>query len=268
MHEGILDGDHYISTWLASRISLKRIWYIQYNQKIQSLNTRHMRGWPLYLYLAGLQVARYFFLNINWNPDPNKRYLWYISRHIKGWHLYLYLAVLQDQPNAAFRWPDIIFDGRIEILTLTNLPLDLHEGILGGTSISVPGWPPGSASSGLPVARYFFWCKNWNPDPNKPTFRYISRHIMGWPLYLYLACHQDHPPAASRWPDIIFGARIQILTLTNLPLDIHKGILKVTFISVPGRPLGSASSGFQVARYYFWWKNWNPDPNKPSFRYT
>ena len=31
---------------------------------------------------------------------------------------------------------------------------------------------------------------------------------------------------ASRWPDIIFDARIEILTLTNLPLDIYKRILK------------------------------------------
>ena len=51
----------------------------------------------------------------------------------------------------ASRWPNIIFYARIEILTITNLPLDIHDGILGVTSISVPGWPPGSASSGLQV---------------------------------------------------------------------------------------------------------------------
>ena len=42
---------------------------------------------------------------------------------------YLYLASLQYQPPAASRWPDIIFDMRIEILALTNLHLDIHEGI-------------------------------------------------------------------------------------------------------------------------------------------
>ena len=49
------------------------------------------------------------------------------------------------------------------------------------TSLSVPGWPPGSASSGLQV------------------------------------------------PDIIFDVRIEILTLTNLYLDMHKGIPKCDF---------------------------------------
>ena len=48
-------------------------------------------------------------------------------------------------------WTDIFFYAKIEILTLTNIPLDIHDGILGVTSISVPGWPPGSASSGLQV---------------------------------------------------------------------------------------------------------------------
>ena len=51
----------------------------------------------------------------------------------------------------ASKWPDIIFDERIKILTLTHLHLDIHEGILEFEFISVPGWPPGSASSGLQV---------------------------------------------------------------------------------------------------------------------
>ena len=33
----------------------------------------------------------------------------------------------------------MIFDIRIEILALTNIHLDIHDGILGVTSISVPG---------------------------------------------------------------------------------------------------------------------------------
>ena len=44
--------------------------------------------------------------------------------------MYLYLAGLQDQPPTASSVPDIIVDVRIEILTLKNLQLDIHEGIL------------------------------------------------------------------------------------------------------------------------------------------
>ena len=43
----------------------------------------------------------------------------------------------------------IIFETRIEILTLTNLYLDKYEGILSMTFKSVPGWPAGSASRDL-----------------------------------------------------------------------------------------------------------------------
>ena len=63
--------------------------------------------------------------------------------------------------------------------------------------------------------RYYFWCENW----------YTWRHIKIWSSYLYLAGFQDQPPAASKWPDIIFGVRIEILTLRNLYLDMHEGIL-------------------------------------------
>ena len=66
--------------------------------------------------------------------------------------MYLYLACLQDQPPAASKLPDIILDVRIEIFTLTNIHLDMHEGIIEYDNVSVPGWPPGSASNGLQCA--------------------------------------------------------------------------------------------------------------------
>jgi hypothetical protein len=44
--------------------------------------------------------------------------------------------------------------------------------------------------------------------------------------YLYLAGLQDQPPAASKWPDIIFDERNEILTITILHLDMHKGIIE------------------------------------------
>ena len=43
---------------------------------------------------------------------------------------YLYLASLQYQPPAASRWPNIIFEMRIEILNLKIIHLYMHEGIL------------------------------------------------------------------------------------------------------------------------------------------
>ena len=46
-----------------------------------------------------------------------------------------------------------------------------------------------------------------------------------WPPNLYLAGLQDQPPAASRWPNIIFDMRIEILALKNLHIDIHESIL-------------------------------------------
>ena len=42
----------------------------------------------------------------------------------------MFLAGIQDQPPATFKYPDIIFDDRIKILALTNLHLEIHEGIL------------------------------------------------------------------------------------------------------------------------------------------
>ena len=91
-------------------------------------------------------------------------------------------------------------------------------------SKSVSGQPTGSASRSFQLAWYYFWNENWNPDPYKPIFKHTWRHIGELPLYLYLASLQYQPPAASRWPDIIFDMRIEILALTNLHLDIHEGI--------------------------------------------
>ena len=155
---------------------------------------RHIRVWPLYLYLvslkdwppaasSSLQLAWYYFWNENWNPDPYKPTFRHTWRHIGELPIYLYLASLQYQPPAASRWPDIIFDMRIEILALTNLHLDIHEGI-----------------------------------------SEFDLYICIWSAYRISL--QDQPPAASRWPKTIFDMRIEILTLTNLHLDIHEGILE------------------------------------------
>ena len=59
-------------------------------------------------------------------------------RNIRDYPLYLYLAASSRS--------DIIFDMRIEILALTNLHLDIHEGIL-EIDLYICTWrPPGSAS--------------------------------------------------------------------------------------------------------------------------
>ena len=46
-----------------------------------------------------------------------------------------------------------------------------------------------------------------------------------WPPILYLAGLQDQPPVASKWPNIIFDIRIEILALINQHLDIQEGII-------------------------------------------
>ena len=53
--------------------------------------------------------------------------------------------------SSGLQVPDIIFDKRIEFLALTNLYLDINEGLLCVTSKSVPGWPPRP-----PGTRYYF----------------------------------------------------------------------------------------------------------------
>ena len=46
-------------------------------------------------------------------------------------------------------------------------------------------------------------------------------------------------------PVIIYEIRIRILTLTKLYLDMHQGIWRVTYKSVPGWPAESAAGGLQ-----------------------
>ena len=128
---------------------------------------------------------------------------WYTWRHIRIWSPYLYLAGFQDQPPAASKWPDIIFDVRIEILTLKNLQLDMHEGIL-EFDLHICTWLASRIILQRPPSgQLLFWYENWNPDPKKPIFRNAWRHFRVWPPYLYLAGLQDQPPAASMWPAII-----------------------------------------------------------------
>ena len=129
------------------------------------------------------------------------------------------LASLQYQPLSD---QILILIARIEILASTNLHLDIPEGIL-EFDLYIYIW---SASTGLQLANYNFWCYNWNPYPYKPTFRHAWRHIGVLPLYLYQTILQYQSLAACSWPDIIFDMRIKILALTNLHLYIHEVILK------------------------------------------
>ena len=61
--------------------------------------------------------------------------------------------------------------------------------------------------------------------------------------YLYLTGLQDQPPI--KWQDIIFDVQIETLALTNLHLEIHKGILEFDLHICTWL----ASNGLQVARY-------------------
>ena len=130
--------------------------------------------------------------------------------------------------SSGIKEPDIIFDVRIEILTLTTLYLDIHEDI---PECDLPTWtwplPASRISLQRPLGtRYYFWYKNWNPDPNKHIFSQTRRHTNVWLPYLNLASSslQDQPPAVSMRLNIFFDVIIGILTLTNLYLDICEGI--------------------------------------------
>ena len=107
----------------------------------------------------------------------------------------LYTCTVSGQPPAASICQDIFSYMRIKILLLTNLYLDLHQGILKcDLYISVPDWALGSTSSALQVVRYHFWWENWNPNHRKPTFKH---NIGVWPLYQYLSSLLDRPPGGQ-----------------------------------------------------------------------
>ena len=117
----------------------------------------------------------------------------------------MYLASLQDQPPAASRWPDIIFDVRIEILTPKNLLLDMHEGILEcdlsictwllpASRISLQ-WPPGGQNNIFDVRIEILALTNIYLD--------IHEGILKFDLYICIWSAsrinlQDQSPAASR----------------------------------------------------------------------
>ena len=67
------------------------------------------------------------------------------------------MSTLRGWPLTASRWPNIIFDKIIEILTLINKYLDIYKGILVLIPYmsTVPGWPL-TASSSLQVGKYYF----------------------------------------------------------------------------------------------------------------
>ena len=58
-----------------------------------------------------------------------------------------------------------------------------------------------------------------------PSFTLTWRHNNDWPVPV--PCRP--PGLASKWPDIIFDVRIEILTIKNIHLDIHEGILECDF---------------------------------------
>ena len=136
---------------------------------------------------------------------------------VQEWNLHL---VIQESKIRVWLYlvQDIIFDVRIEILALTSIHLDIHNGLL-ECEFYTCTWP---ASNGLQVARYHFCYENWYLGLSNILLD-IHNGILELTC-IYLASLQDQPPAASRWPDIIFDARIEILTLPNLLLGIHDGI--------------------------------------------
>ena len=86
------------------------------------------------------------------------------------------------------------------------------------TSVSVPDWPPRTASSGLQAARYYFWCQNcpnlkkknsvkyiivWAPSkrirslPHQRKRRFLCRHVhvffYQFNIYLHMWKHRKLP---------------------------------------------------------------------------
>ena len=138
---------------------------------------------------------------------------------VQEWNLHL---VIQESKIRVWLYlvQDIIFDVRIEILALTSIHLDIHNGLL-ECEFYTCTWP---ASNGLQVARYHFCYENWYLglsnillDIHNGILELTSTFIPGKP-----------PGSASSGLQVAryyFYARIETLTLTNLLLDIHDGIL-------------------------------------------
>ena len=90
-------------------------------------------GLPVTYILAlriSFQMAIYYSLYENWNPEHNKPIFSYKLRQIRVKLLYLYLTSLQDHSPVASMWSYIVFDVRIKIMILTNSYLDIHQGIM------------------------------------------------------------------------------------------------------------------------------------------
>ena len=100
------------------------------------------------------------------------------------------------------------FDVRIEIQTLTNLYLDIHEGIP-KYDLPLCTWPTSTASSGIQVPDIIFdlWILILTI-----TYLYLVMQE-GTPKYDLPICIQDQPPADSRCQTSFI--KIEILTLTN-----------------------------------------------------
>ena len=120
-------------------------------------------------------------------------------------------------------------------------------------SISVPGllYDHWSASNGLQVARYNFWCKNWKPDPYKPTFRHTIKHIGVWP-----------PGSAS------MGLQVNkyFFSVWEWNPSPQKPTSRHTWSDKQDQTPGSASSPGGLT--LLWYEKWNLDLYKTTFRHT
>ena len=88
---------------------------------------RYIRVWPPYLYLAGLRISLQRSLSIqilfwweNWNSFPNKPTFRHTWKHIR------ILNFISSNLQVARYY----FDERIEIHSLSNLHLDIYEGMI------------------------------------------------------------------------------------------------------------------------------------------
>ena len=163
----------------------------------------------LYLYLeasSSLNISRYFFFYENEYPDPCKPTFRHKIRHIISISIKIRILILTSGS----------FFSSLQVVRYCfwrenwnpdpNKPIFIYiKAYWSVTSSSLPDWPLESPSSALQEVRYNFCCENWNPDHRKLTFRHTWRYSGVWLIYLYLVSLQNQPPAASKWPNILFN---------------------------------------------------------------
>ena len=158
--------------------------------RISNIMSKTPEGrWRLILKAGKVQIGRFHLGVPSWMSKF--RFVWvrtliFMTKVMSGTWIYMkaYLSVTSlavsgwplGSASRGLQVPNIIFYLRIEILTLTNLYLDIQEGIPKGYLPSCTWLASRISFQRPPGARHYFLLKNWNPGPKKPIFRHTWRH--------------------------------------------------------------------------------------------